>query len=146
MIWAAVIVVLLAVGAYFFWSMPPVDEGANTTSGDQVNTIGDGQEAPGPETVPSGTSTGSVDVGTGSGSTSYSATVVATHNSATSCWTIIDGNVYDLTKWIPQHPGGAAAIKQLCGKDGTALFHGQHDDAKRQADILATFKIGVLAQ
>ena len=71
--------------------------------------------------------------------------VVAEHNSATSCWTVIDGNVYDLTGWIPQHPGGERAIISLCGKDGTAAFHGQHDDAKRQADILATFKIGTVS-
>jgi cytochrome b involved in lipid metabolism len=71
---------------------------------------------------------------------------VATHKDAASCWTAIDGNVYDLTTWIPQHPGGEAAIESICGIDGTSAFHGQHDDAKRQADILATFKIGTLAQ
>ena len=77
---------------------------------------------------------------------SYTTSEVATHSNAVSCWTIIDNNVYDLTKWIPQHPGGQAAILRLCGHDGSAAFHGQHDDAKRQADILATFKIGALAK
>ncbi len=70
------------------------------------------------------------------------AAMVAEHSTVAGCWTIIDGGVYDLTAWIPLHPGGERAIAGLCGKDGTAAFHGQHDDAKQQADILATFKIG----
>lgn len=71
---------------------------------------------------------------------------VATHNTAQSCWTVIDGNVYDLTQWISRHPGGERAILGLCGTDGTAAFHGQHKDNQKQADILAGFKIGTLAQ
>src|SRR3989344_9036706 len=60
----------------------------------------------------------------------YTIVQVATHKDASSCWTVIDSNVYDLTKWIPQHPGGEKAILGLCGKDGSAAFHGQHDDDK----------------
>ena len=44
---------------------------------------------------------------------------VAKHNNASDCWSIIDGNVYNLTSWISQHPGGQAAIKSLCGIDGS---------------------------
>jgi cytochrome b involved in lipid metabolism len=72
--------------------------------------------------------------------------VVATHNTATSCWTVIDNNVYDLTNWISKHPGGPAAIQQLCGRDGTTIFHGQHGNAQLQADILATYKVGPLSR
>lgn len=88
------------------------------------------------------TSTG--DTPTPAASTFTSADV-AKHNSAASCWTSIDNNVYDLTSWIPRHPGGQQAIKGLCGHDGSAAFHGQHDDAQKQKDILATMKIGVLS-
>jgi cytochrome b involved in lipid metabolism len=77
---------------------------------------------------------------------SYTAVEVATHNSQASCWSIIDNNVYDLTSWIAKHPGGAANILRLCGKDGSALFHGQHADAQKQKDIIATMKIGALAK
>jgi cytochrome b involved in lipid metabolism len=76
----------------------------------------------------------------------YTIADVAMHNSGSSCWSIVDNNVYDLTTWIPEHPGGERAIEGMCGKDGTAVFHGQHDNAKRQADVLATFKIGTLAE
>ena len=71
---------------------------------------------------------------------------VATHNSESSCWSVIDNHIYDLTRWIPQHPSGGQAILGLCGKDGTNAFHGQHGEAKRQADILASMKIGELSK
>ena len=71
---------------------------------------------------------------------------IATHKNATSCWSSINGNVYDLTAWIPQHPGGPQAILQLCGTDGSAKFNAQHGGAALQQQILAGFKIGVLAK
>lgn len=75
---------------------------------------------------------------------SYTLTQVSLHASETSCWTIIDGNVYDLTMWIGQHPGGEKAILSICGKDGTAVFSGKHGMNGKQATILAGFKIGTL--
>jgi cytochrome b involved in lipid metabolism len=79
-------------------------------------------------------------------SATYTLADVQTHSDASSCWTVIDGTVYDLTQWIPQHPGGEAAIESICGIDGSAAFHGQHDHAQEQESILATFKIGTLSQ
>lgn len=70
---------------------------------------------------------------------------VASHNSRQSCWTIINGNVYDLTSWIPQHPGGEDNILKLCGTDGSADFNGKHGGAPKQAGILSGFKIGTAA-
>lgn len=70
---------------------------------------------------------------------------VATHNNADSCWAIINGSVYDLTGWIPNHPGGPQAILQLCGTDGTAKFTTQHGGNSRVLSVLAGFKIGSLS-
>jgi uncharacterized membrane protein len=67
------------------------------------------------------------------------------HATAKSCWSAINGNVYDLTKWINRHPGGASVIKGLCGRDGTAGFNGQHGGAGRPASELAAYKIGKFA-
>ena len=75
---------------------------------------------------------------------SYSMSEVSTHADKVSCWTVIDKQVYDLTQWTSQHPGGEQAILSLCGVDGTAAFHGQHDDNKKQANILAGYKAGEL--
>ncbi len=46
---------------------------------------------------------------------------VAKHNSKEDCWTIVSGNVYDISDYISQHPGGNVIV-QSCGNDGTALF------------------------
>jgi uncharacterized membrane protein len=67
------------------------------------------------------------------------------HATAASCWSAINGNVYDLTKWINRHPGGPNVIKGLCGRDGTAGFNGQHGGQSRPASELAAFKIGKFA-
>lgn len=75
----------------------------------------------------------------------YTMAQVAAHNSSQSCWAAINGNVYDLTTWIPRHPGGAAAILSLCGTDGSAAFNAQHDSQRRPEQELAQLLIGNLA-
>lgn len=75
----------------------------------------------------------------------YNAADLAKHATPTSCWSAVNGNVYDLTKWISRHPGGASVIKSMCGRDGSAGFNGQHAGAKRPASELAAFKIGKFA-
>ena len=69
---------------------------------------------------------------------------VMVHNSSTSCWSAIDGGVYDLTSWIPNHPGGEEAILYLCGKDGSEAYQGKHGGNMKVARILGGFKIGTL--
>lgn len=69
---------------------------------------------------------------------------VATHASETSCWTVVRGEVYDVTTWIAQHPGGEKSILSMCGKDGTKGFEGQHGGDARPEAQLEEFKIGVL--
>lgn len=71
---------------------------------------------------------------------------VRVHATASNCWSVVDGNVYDLTTWIPQHPGGSAVIEALCGKDGSAAFHGQHASERAPGEVLAGFRIGTLGQ
>jgi uncharacterized membrane protein len=73
-------------------------------------------------------------------------TEISQHGDSKSCWSAIDGSVYDLTDWIGKHPGGAAVIKAICGKDGSAAFNGQHAGQKRPADFLAAYRIGDLGQ
>ena len=71
-----------------------------------------------------------------------SSTEVAGHNSRTSCWSIINGNVYDLTSWVPKHPGGEEAILKICGKDGSSKFNGKHGKDTGKIAVLSGFKIG----
>lgn len=76
--------------------------------------------------------------------TTYSLTDIATHNSETSCWTAIRGNVYDLTSWIGRHPGGSDTIRGLCGIDGTKAFEGEHGGERGPENRLTAFQIGIL--
>ncbi len=77
---------------------------------------------------------------------SFTMAQVAEHNSKASCWTVISGFVYDLTGWVPNHPGGEQAILSLCGKDGTTAFNGQHGNNARAKSVLVSFKIGAITQ
>lgn len=80
-----------------------------------------------------------------SGST-YTLSEVATHSSASDCWAVINGGIYNLTSWIPRHPGGERAIEGLCGKDGSAAFNAQHGGGAAQEAVLAGLKIGVVKE
>ncbi len=71
---------------------------------------------------------------------------VAQNKSADSCWSAIDGNVYDLTRWINSHPGGAAAIRSLCGVDGSVAFAAQHYGQVRPVSRLAMYLLGPLSR
>ena len=76
----------------------------------------------------------------------YTMAVVASHNSGSSCWTAINGKVYDVTGWINQHPGGPERILSLCGTDGSSAFDAQHGGQSRPEKELAAFYIGDLAR
>lgn len=59
--------------------------------------------------------------------TAYSKSDVAEHNSESDCWTYINNKVYDLTEYIPRHPGGDEVLR-ACGVDGTSLFEQRKTD------------------
>ena len=100
--------------------------------------------APSPAPTPSKSS--SLSASPTSSVRDYTAAQVSTHNSGSSCWSIINGDVYDLTNWISQHPGGAAAIQALCGIDGTQSFNNQHEGSAKVTRQLSQFYIGRLKQ
>ena len=74
----------------------------------------------------------------------YTMAQVKANNSAKSCWTVVDDFVYDLTRWINSHPGGAGSILFLCGTDGTNAFKAQHANQARPAIRLDGYKLGPL--
>lgn len=102
--------------------------------------------APTPAPTPTTPPATGTPVTTGGTPTSYTLADVAKHSTASSCWAAINGKVYDLTKWINQHPGGPDKILGICGKDGSAAFNGQHGGQARPASELAGFYIATLAK
>ena len=75
-------------------------------------------------------------------SVGFTQSQVEANNSSAKCWSIINDNVYDLTKWIKSHPGGQSAITFICGKDGTDAFLAQHRGQASPFSRLASFYIG----
>ncbi|PLB35991.1 L-lactate dehydrogenase (cytochrome) [Aspergillus candidus] len=51
---------------------------------------------------------------------------VAQHNSKDSCWVIVHGKAYDVTEFLPEHPGGQKIILKYAGKDATEEFDPIH--------------------
>ncbi|RDB29558.1 Cytochrome b2, mitochondrial [Hypsizygus marmoreus] len=51
---------------------------------------------------------------------------VGTHNSASSCWVIIQNRVYDVTEFLNEHPGGASIILRYAGRDATPAYEPIH--------------------
>ena len=97
-----------------------------------------------PTPTKSATVSASASPSSSSGVKEFTLAQVRANNSAASCWTIIEGDVYDLTKWIDQHPGGSGVIKGLCGVDGTKAFENQHGGSGKVTRQLAQFYIGRL--
>ena len=77
---------------------------------------------------------------------SYTMAQVSANKSAAKCWSVINGDVYDLTKWISAHPGGSGAIVSLCGTDGTKDFRAMHGNQSKPEARLAGFLLGPLAK
>ena len=77
--------------------------------------------------------------------TGYTMEKVRANNNEVSCWSVIDGNVYDLTNWIASHPGGKGNILSLCGKNGTAEFASKHRGDSNPQARLKGFLLGPLA-
>lgn len=74
----------------------------------------------------------------------FTSAEVAKNNSASSCFIIVRGSVYNVTAFASVHPGGTEKILSLCGQDATAAFTQVHGGKQKQEDTLAKFKIGVL--
>lgn len=150
--WAVVVIVSVIFGVWFFVKEPaqapetdtmeqPIAEHApeGTTNADEPrqSTVED-MMPPVEESPKQAGPTPSVKT--------FTAAEVALHNNKTSCYSIIRDQVYDLTPFFGQHPGGDDAILKLCGKDGTEAFVEQHGGRPKQEGTLDSFKVGDLAK
>lgn len=74
---------------------------------------------------------------------------VGRHADQNSCWMVIGSNVYDVTSFITEHPGGPVILAG-CGKDASILFNGRPNDgtshSSRARNMLSSLQIGVLAK
>lgn len=83
--------------------------------------------------------------------TTQSATIspseLARHNTEKDCWMSVENRVYDVTQYIPNHPGGPATIIPFCGGDGTQAFNdknGRGPHSNQATQLLQTMFKGTL--
>uniref|UniRef100_A0A5B7BHU1 Cytochrome b5 heme-binding domain-containing protein n=1 Tax=Davidia involucrata TaxID=16924 RepID=A0A5B7BHU1_DAVIN len=61
---------------------------------------------------------------------------VSEHNNAKDCWLVISGKVYNVTKFLEDHPGGDEVLLSATGKDATDDFEdvGHSSSARAMMD------------
>ena len=71
---------------------------------------------------------------------------VEEHASPRSCWVTRDGKVYDVTEFLPDHPGGDDLILKYAGKDVGEIMKDstEHDHSNSAYNMLDEFIIGRL--
>lgn len=71
----------------------------------------------------------------------YTFEEVAKHTTADDLWVVYNGRVYDVSKYIDEHPGGEEVVLDVAGIDATEAFNdiGHSDDAH---DILKGLLVG----
>ncbi|KAL5467686.1 hypothetical protein EMCRGX_G031949 [Ephydatia muelleri] len=54
------------------------------------------------------------------------------HNHSKSLWVVVHDNVYDVTKFLEEHPGGEEVMLEQAGRDATEAFEDCQDLEKPQ--------------
>eukprot|EP01065_Artemidia_motanka_P020536 TRINITY_DN2458_c0_g1_i1.p2 TRINITY_DN2458_c0_g1~~TRINITY_DN2458_c0_g1_i1.p2 ORF type:complete len:465 (+),score=206.00 TRINITY_DN2458_c0_g1_i1:60-1397(+) len=69
---------------------------------------------------------------------------VSAHNKPDDCWIVVNGCVYDVTKYLDEHPGGGQVILEVAGKDCTEEFEeiGHSDEAIKEMYAMCVGVIG----
>jgi len=70
---------------------------------------------------------------------------VAEHKDRNSCWCVIHNKVYDVTKFLDEHPGGEEVILDVAGQFASDPFEdvGHSEDAR---ELLDQYLIGELPE
>ncbi|XP_051737483.1 cytochrome b5 [Ctenopharyngodon idella] len=74
----------------------------------------------------------------GKGVKYYRLSEVEERNSFKSTWIIINNKVYDVTKFLEEHPGGEEVLREQAGGDATESFEdvGHSTDAREMASTM----------
>jgi cytochrome b involved in lipid metabolism len=61
---------------------------------------------------------------------------------------IVDTSVYDVTKFVDEHPGGSKILKRVAGKDATKQFWKYHNESvlKKYGSSLKVGEVGEKAK
>ena len=67
---------------------------------------------------------------------------VQEHRSADDCWVVLYNEVYDVSGFLDQHPGGSRIILQLAGNDATEQYDPVHPKGTLESAMPAVKKLG----
>ncbi|KAI3929882.1 hypothetical protein MKW98_004036 [Papaver atlanticum] len=73
----------------------------------------------------------------------YTMEEASKHNTKQDCWLILDGKVYNVTKYLDDHPGGDDVLVHATGRDAIEDFDfvGHSESAR---ELMETYLIGEL--
>ena len=74
-----------------------------------------------------------------SGAKEFTTADVAKHNKKDDIWVVVNGQVLDVTSFLPDHPGGEKAILLYAGRDATEEFNMLHDPKVRLPPLVIFF-------
>lgn len=74
----------------------------------------------------------------------YSWDEIRKHDQKDDRWVVIDGQVYDVTRWSNKHPGGARLIGHYAGQDATEAFDAFHNDLAAVKKYLKPIHLGAV--
>ncbi|XP_065898010.1 acyl-CoA 6-desaturase-like [Dysidea avara] len=74
----------------------------------------------------------------------YTREEVAQHRKPGDSWVILHGEVYNVTNWLPRHPGGSKVLGHYGGQDATVAFESFHIDKDYVRKYLKPLHIGSL--
>jgi len=75
---------------------------------------------------------------------SISVQEISKHNIPEDLWVVVDDNVYDLTEFAPEHPGGAAIIHRYAGRDASTAYNEVHVPSLIKSSLDSSKHVGTL--
>jgi 4-hydroxysphinganine ceramide fatty acyl 2-hydroxylase len=74
----------------------------------------------------------------------YTLEDVANHRTAESCWVVHSGKVYDITAFLPDHPGGDDIVIEHSGQEVDDFMNDPafHDHSDSAFEMMPEFCIG----
>ncbi|XP_062572489.1 acyl-CoA Delta-6 desaturase-like, partial [Saccostrea cucullata] len=72
----------------------------------------------------------------------YTVEEIKQHNKRDDNWLMINGKVYDLSRWAKKHPGGAKILGHYAGEDATDAWTAFHNDKGYVSKFMKALYIG----
>ena len=69
---------------------------------------------------------------------------MAKHNTEEDLWIVIHDNVYDVTKYQTEHPGGPIVLGQKAGRSATVAFDQAVHSQNAIGTVMPKYKIGIV--